>query len=817
MTDSLPREARIVIIGGGVIGCSTAYHLAREGERDVVLLERSKLTSGTTWHSAAMVRQLRSTSSLTRLAQYSAQLYKSLEEETGLSSGWIGCGSLSIANNADRLHHIRRQASLARAFGIPVEEIGADEIKRLWPIAETSDLIAGILSPNDGRVTASDLCASLIRSASNNGVRVFEDTAVTGFRIENDRIAGVQTVSGPIACEAVVLCGGLWSRDLAALAGVSAPLYACEHYALITEPFDGIYPGMPILGDHDGHMYLRDEGGGLMVGTFEPNARPVDPQDLPNDFSFDLLPENWQQFEPIMAGAIHRIPALKTAGARMLLNGPESFTQDNAFLLGEAPELRGFFMCCGMNSVGVASSGGAGRALAEWVLAGEATMDLTAVDVRRFARVRNSLDLVRARSAEVLSSHYYVAYPGREMSSGRNLRLTPLHTKLVEHGANFDEVAGWERATWFAATGETVSKELTYARLAWHDCVAREHRATRNAVALFDQSPFGKLLVQGADATDFLQRVCAADMDVPPGRVIYTLMLNARGGIESDVIALRTAKDSYMLITGAARPVRDAHLLRRQLRDREFVTVTDMTSAYAVLGVMGPASRQLLKRLTPNALDNASFPYMSHREIDIAGTVARAARLSYAGELGWELHVPCEAALPLYDALREAGRDLGLVNAGTMALAGLRLEKGACSFGHDIGPDDTPLEAGLAFTCKLKGQHAFIGRDALERQREAGVLRRKVVLAAVDPDVQLLGNEPIFVDGEIVGHTTSAAYGHSVGRSVALGYVRLGERSFASVLSDANFEVEVALQRVPVKASRRALVDPDGSRLRVDG
>ncbi|MFT5172902.1 MAG: glycine/D-amino acid oxidase-like deaminating enzyme, partial [Gammaproteobacteria bacterium] len=391
MTETLPQAARIVIIGGGVVGCSTAYHLALEGECDVVLLERSKLTCGTTWHSAAMVRQLRSTSSLTRLAQYSAELYTSLEQQTGLGTGWIGCGSLSIATNVDRLHHIRRQASLARAFGIPVEEIGADEIRRLWPIAETGDVIAGILSPSDGRVSASDLCASLIRGACNKGVRVFEDTPVSGFRIENGRIAGVQTPAGSIACEAVVLCGGLWSRELAALAGVSAPLYACEHLALITKPFEGIYPGMPILGDHDGGMYIRDEGGGLMVGCFEPNARPVDMQDLPKDFSFDLLGENWDQFEPVMGGAIQRIPALESAQVRMLLNGPESFTQDNAFLLGEAPELGGFFMCCGMNSVGVASSGGAGKALAQWVLAGEATMDLTSVDVRRFARVRNSL------------------------------------------------------------------------------------------------------------------------------------------------------------------------------------------------------------------------------------------------------------------------------------------------------------------------------------------------------------------------------------------------------------------------------------------
>ena len=500
----------------------------------------------------------------------------------------------------------------------------------------------------------------------------------------------------------------------------------------------------------------------------------------------------------------------------MLLNGPESFTQDNNFLLGEAPELGGFFMCCGMNSAGVASSGGARRALAQWVLAGEVTMDLSSVDVRRFARVRNSLDLVRARSAEVLSSHYQVAYPGREMSTGRNLRLTPLHGRLAAHGASFGERAGWERASWFSPPATTVANELTFERPLWHDCVAREHGAARETVALFDQSTFGKLLVQGDETLEFLQRVCAGDMDVPVGRMIYTPMLNHRGGFESDLVAQRIGLDSYMLITGAAQPVRDAHLLRRQLREREFVTITDMTRAFAVLGVMRLASRQLLVRLTNAALDNRAFPYMSHAEIDIAGTVARAARISYAGELGWELHVPCEAALPLYDALWEAGQDLGLVNAGSAALAGLRLEKGYCSFGHDIGPDDTPLEAGLAFTCKLDGSQSFNGHEALQRQRECGVSRRRVLLTAADPQLQLLGNEPLFVDGEIVGHTTSAAYGHSVGRAVAMGYVRLDGRDLATLLRDAVFELEVALQRVPALASHRALVDPRGERMRAD-
>ncbi|MEL0018926.1 MAG: FAD-dependent oxidoreductase, partial [Rickettsiales bacterium] len=443
MTGPLPTSAEIVVIGGGIVGCSTAYHLAKRGKRDVILLERSKLTSGTTWHSAAQVRQLRSSSSLTTLMKYSAQLYQSLEADTGQSTGWIGCGSLSIATNPDRMTHIRRQASLARAFGIEVDEIDAAEIKRLWPIANTDDLLGGILSPSDGRVSSSDVCAALIKGAKAGGVDIFEDTPVTGFTFANGRVSGVETAAGIIACDAVVLCGGLWSRAIARMAGISAPLYACEHYALITKPFDGIYTGMPVLGAHDGYMYIRDEAQGLLVGSFEPNAAPIDLDRLPKDFSFDLLDENWDHFEPIMEQALHRIPALKTAEVRMLLNGPESFTLDGALLMGEAPEVPGFFMCCGMNSMGVASSGGAGKALADWVVDGDPGVDLSSVDVRRFARVRDSLTAVRDRAAENLSMHYAIGYAGHELQSARNLRLSPLHGRLAALGAACGARGGW--------------------------------------------------------------------------------------------------------------------------------------------------------------------------------------------------------------------------------------------------------------------------------------------------------------------------------------------------------------------------------------
>lgn len=815
MTNPVPSSAEIIVIGGGIIGCSTAYHLAKLGKRDVVVLERSKVGSGTTWHSAAMVRRLRSTPSLTALTKYSVELYKDLEAETGLATGWIGCGSLSIATNNDRLIQIRRQASLARAMDIEVNEIGREEIQKLWPFANTSDIVAGILSPGDGRVSPTDVLAALVRGAKRAGVRFIEDISVTGFEVENGRVKGVQTTSGPIATECAVLCGGLWSRELGALAGVSVPLYACEHYALITKAFDGIYPGMPILGDHDNHMYIRDEGGGLMVGCFEPKAKPIDVSELPENFSFGLLAEDWDQFEQIMPGAIHRIPALEKAEVRMLLNGPESFTLDNSFLLGEAPELRGFFLGCGMNSVGMASGGGAGRALAEWIVQGEATTDLWSVDIRRFGRIRNNVSILRERSAENLSLHYALGQPGREFVTGRGLRQTPLHSRIAAKGAFFGERAGWERASWFQpATGEKVENKLSFSRPPWYDRVAIEHRAARENVALLDQSTFGKILVQGRDARVFLERVCAARVSVPMGQLVYTPILNARGGYESDVVVQRHSETVFMVITGAAQPTHDIDVLRSRIKPDEFVVVTDMTSAFATLSVMGPKSRQLLSKLSPARLDNDAFPYMTQKEIEVAGTVVRAARISYVGELGWELYIPSDAAGPVYDALFEVAAEFGLTNAGTFALGTLRLEKGFCSWGHDIGPDDTPLHAGLGFTTKLNTDIDFIGRAALEKQRESGIDRRRILLKLEDPAVQLLGTEPIVADGKIVGQITSAGYGHTVGTAIGMGYARVGDRKPTEFVDQANWEIEVALQRFPAKATLKPLYDPQGERLR---
>jgi 4-methylaminobutanoate oxidase (formaldehyde-forming) len=814
MTASLPQHAEIVVIGGGIVGCSTAYHLAKLGKRDVALLERSKLGSGTTWHSAAMVRQLRSTNSLTQLVRYSAELYQSLEAETGQSTGWMSCGSLSIAPSDDRLIHIRRQASLARCFGIEAHEIDRSKVQELWPIAETGDILAGIFSPSDGRVSPVDTLMALSKGARSGGVRIFEDTEVEDFEIVNGRVVAVITTRGRLQCETVVMCAGLWSQALGRRAGVAAPLHACEHMALITKPFEGIYRAMPILGDHDNHMYIRDEAGGLMVGCFEPNATPVGLERLPKGFSFDLLEPNWETFEPVMQGALRRIPALETAEVRMLLNGPESFTLDNSFLLGEAPELEGFYLCCGMNSVGMASGGGAGRALAEWIVGGEPSMDLTSVDVRRFPAMRNNLRLLSERAAENLSLHYAIGYAGRTPATGRNLRLTPLHRELENQGAHFVERSGWERAAWFQPKGRHVAAKLSFERTEWFACVAAEHKAAREGVVAIDQSTFGKLLVQGRDAERFLQRICAGNVAIPEGRLVYTPILNGRGGYESDVVVMRLAADVFQITTGTAQSRRDHHILRRRIAADEFVTVTDVTSAFGVISIAGPRARELMQRVSPDDFSNAAFPHLSHREAEIGGTVARLARLSYTGELGWEIYVPTEAALPLLRTILAEGAAIDIRNAGAFALESLRVEKGFCSWGHDIGPDDTPLEAGLGFATKLNTNINFIGRNALQEQRSKGLRRRRVNLLLEDPDILLLGTEPIVVNGKYEGQVMSAAYGHALGAAAGIGFVRMAGERLAEALHDGTWEVEAGLVRHRVRPSLAAHYDPRGARAR---
>ncbi len=762
MTQStLPGHASVVVIGGGVMGCSTLYHLAKQGVGDAVLIERNKLTSGTTWHSAAQVRALRSSRNLTELIRYSISLYSQLEEETGQSTGWINKGSLSIATSEDRMIHTRRQEALAHLFDLQADWISPGEAKERWPLMNADDVLGAVFSPEDGRVSPSDLCAALVKGARSRGAKIFEDTGVTGILTDGGKVVGVETTAGTIKCDAIAVCAGLWSRKTAGLAGVGAPVWPCEHYYLLTKPVEGITGNMPTLSDHDSHLYIRDDSGGLLIGCFEPMGKAISPDRLGEDFSFQLLPEDWDHFEPMMMNALHRLPVLETAEVKTLLNGPESFTPDSSFMLGEAAETRGLFLGCGMNSMGVASGGGAGMALAHCIVEGHTPTDLHEADPKRFPDCYNSAEALTARSPEVLGNHYEITYPGRSYRSARNLRRAPLQAKWQAEQAHFAQVYGWERPLYF---GKTEEPELTFGRPAWFDHVAREVRQAHDAAAIFDQSSFGKIRVTGPDAETFLSRVCANTMSRAPGRAIYTAMLNERGGFESDLTAMRLGDEDYRLYVGTTAIRRDMAWLRRHLREDERVRLHDETEEFAIVGLMGPEAAQIADEVGANALKALKF--FTHGETEIAGKPVRGARLSYVGEPGWELTCSAQDAEAVYDALYTAGAR----PAGTLAQTSMRIEKRFLSYGHDLDTDVTPLEVGLDFA--VDWSKDFVGKSALLKRQEDGIASTMVSIALDDVDANPLGNEPIYLGDDIIGQTTSAAFGYRVGKPVALAFVK---------------------------------------------
>ena len=797
---AVPSHASVIVIGGGIMGCSTLYHLAKQGVGDALLLERNQLTSGTTWHSAAQVRALRSSRNLTNLIKYSIELYAGLEAETGQATGWINEGSLSIATNPDRLTHIRRQEALAHCFDVRAEFISAGEAGERWPLMNADDVIGAVWSPDDGRVSPSDLCAALVKGARARGARVFEDTAVTGVLTERGRVVGVETARGEIRCDALAVCTGLWSRQVARLAGVNAPLLPCEHFYLLTKPVAGAERPLPTLSDHDGHLYIRDESQGLLVGCFEPLGKPLDPAALGENFAFQLLAEDWDHFEPMMGNALHRLPVLETAEVRMLLNGPESFTPDGVFLLGEAAETAGLFLGCGMNSVGVASGGGAGMALAHCIVHGRMPADLGEADARRFPDCFDSLAALTARAPEVLGRHYEIAYPGRQWHSARNLRLAPLHTQWQAAGAHFGQVYGWERPQYFAGGGEPTR---CFGRPEWFEQVGCEVAAAHEDAAIFDLSTFGKIRVRGADAEAFLDRLCANHMRRVPGSVIYTAMLNERGGYESDFTALRLSDEEYLLYVGSAHIKRDLQWLRRYLEVGERVEISDCTETYAVLGLAGPCATAIATDLDAGELKELG--YFRHVETRIGGVTVRAARLSYVGEAGWELSCATGDAVALHAALTHAGAR----PAGLLAQSSMRIEKRYLAMGHDLDSDVTPIEAGLEFAVKERG--GFIGAEALARRRAMGADKCMVSIVLDDTEAWPLGDEPVYRDTTLIGQVTSAAYGYRVGRSVALAYVSAEHLTPAT---DTRLELDIAGRRYSGHATTRAAYDPEGHRMR---
>src|SRR5580658_7176592 len=807
----VPPRARVVIIGGGVIGTSVAYHLALLGWTDVLLLEQGQLSCGTTWHAAGLIGQLRASENGTRLVQYSCELYERLEHETGLTAGFRRCGGVTVARTPQRMVQLQRTAAAAEAYELECELISPRRAAELYPVMKTDDLAGAIWLPGDGRANPTDLTQALARGARDRGVTIRERTRVTGVLTQDGAVAGVRTDLGNVEAEIVVNCAGQWAKQVGAMCGVTVPLHSAEHFYVVTEQIDGVHRDLPILRDPDGYTYVKEEVGGLLVGGFEPEAKPwVAPDALPYPFEFQLLEEDWDHFEILMSSAIHRIPALGETGIKMFYNGPESFTPDNQFILGEAPELRNFFVGAGFNSVGIASAGGAGRALAEWIIEGEPSLDLSSVDIRRFAAFNGNNQWLHDRVSEVLGLHYAIPWPNRELETARPFRRSPAYHLLKQANACFGSRMGWERANVFAPEGERPVVEYAWGQQNWQHWSSAEQRATRTRVALFDQTSFSKYLMVGRDAEQVLQWVCTADVGVPPGRVVYTGMLNARGTYEADITVTRLSADKFLLVSSAATTERDQDHITRQIPADRHAALVDVTSAYAVYGVMGPASRALLSRLSRSDFSDEAFGFGARREIDLGYATVRATRITYVGELGWELYVPAEFAVGAYEDLVAAGAEFGLANAGYYAIESMRLEKAYRAFGRELTPDDNPVEAGLLFACKLKTALPFLGREAVERARADGPSRRLVSLVLTDPDAAIWGGELVLRDGSAVGQVTSGAWGEAVGGCVGLAYVQ-GTRD---VIRTGKYEVNVGGQMYPATVHLRPPFDPDGDRIK---
>lgn len=816
-TAELPERAQVVVIGGGVIGTSVAYHLTKLGYTDVLLIEQGRLSSGTTWHAAGLVGQLRASESGTRLVQYSGELYDELEAETGLTAGYRQCGGVTVARTEDRMIQLKRTAASAAAYNLECELLTPAQALERYPVMRVDDLVGAIWLPNDGRANPADLTQALAKGARMRGCRIMERTRVIGTTVVDGRVTAVSTDRGDVEAEIVVNCAGQWAKQVGAMVGVNVPLHSAEHFYVVTETIAGVHPDMPILRDPDGYTYFKEEVGGLVIGGFEPEAKPwVSPDAIPHPFEFQLLEEDWDHFQILMDNALLRIPVLEETGLKKLYNGPESFTPDNQFILGEAPECANYFVAAGFNSVGIASAGGAGRALAEWIVNGEPTSDLTGVDIRRFAPFNGNNRWLHDRVAEILGLHYEIPWPNREMATARPFRRSPVHHVLVAGGANFGSRMGWERANFFAPPGSEPVIEYSWGKQNWLPWSAAEQTAARSAVAVFDQTSFSKYLVVGPDAEAALQWLCTGDVAVDVGRTVYTGMLNARGTYESDVTVTRTAADEFMIVSSAATTERDKDHIRKHIPPGARAELVDVTSSLAVFGVMGPHSRELLSTLTDADLSDAAFPFGTSRPITLGYAVVRATRITYVGELGWELYVPAEFAVGVYDDLLAAGAELGVRRAGYYAIESLRLEKGYRAFGRELTPGENPVEAGLLFACKLATDVDFLGRAAVERSKAEGPRKRCVGFSVGSADPMLWGGELILRDGAPAGQVTSAAWGETTGACVGLAYVRNPDGSpvTADWISAGDYEVNVGGERHPIAMSLKPIYDPTNARIR---
>jgi glycine cleavage system aminomethyltransferase T/glycine/D-amino acid oxidase-like deaminating enzyme len=809
-----PKHVEIAIVGGGVVGCGIAYHLIKLGAKDVALFERGVLTSGTTWHAAGLVMQLRMSHSMTAMARYNVELYARLEAETGQATGFKQNGTLGVARTKERLFDLKRYATIAKSFDIEAHIIGAGEAKDIYPGLNETIVGGAILIPGDGQTNPVDTTMALAAGARQGGARIFEESPVSGIARLASGAYRIETPGGSTECEKLVLAAGLWTRDLAAPLGIPVALHACEHFYVVTEALDIATPGLPVLRDTDGYVYIKEDAGRLLVGAFEPRGKPLPMARLPAEQRFIELAEDWAHFELPYTKATEILPALADAGIAKFMNGPESFTPDQHFALGEAPGYPRLYIAAGFNSEGVEMGAGASRALAEWIVEGEAGSDLSDVDVARFHPFQVNKRYLGECAGESVGQIYAMSWPYKDREAGRPVRKSPLHDRLAARGAVFGEALGWERANWFAPPGTEPVSRYDHHRPNWFPHVATECAAVRTGVGMLEQSSFGKHLVQGRDACKALQRLCAGDMDTGPGRITYTHMLNRRGGIEVDVTVNRLAEDRYLIVSSAAFQPRDRTWIERHFEAGEHVTLTDVTSAYSVLSVQGPKSRALLTHLTDADLSSEAFPFGTSREIDMGYARVLANRLSFVGELGWELYIPSECAQDVFDRIVAAGEpfDLGLV--GYHALEHLRSERGFREFELDLTPDDTPYEAGLGFVVKLGKGCDFIGREAMEAQHGQVLGKRMVLFKLRDPGPTLFKDELIRLDGRIIGYISSGAYGHTLGAAVGMGYVHHGDGVTAELVAGGDFEIEIACERYPADASLRAFYDPKGERAR---
>ncbi len=808
---TLPDRAEVVVIGGGIVGCSVAYHLTRRDVSDVVLLEQGALTCGTTWHAAGLVSQLKSTHSLTRLATYSARLFEELEDETGQATGYRTPGSISVADNDQRWEEILRGATMAEGVGVETRVVDLDEASELWPLMRTDDLVGALYIPRDGQTSPVDTTMALAKGAKTRGARIIEGVSVTDLKVADGRISGVITERGEIETETVVLATGMWTRHLAARIGVNVPLQACEHFYIVTEPLEGMEIGTPTLRDPGNYTYFKEETGKLMAGFFEPRGKVWRTDEVPRDFSFGTLDEDWEHLGPIFERAIHRVPALGECGLQLFFNGPESFTPDGVYYMGEAPEVDGCFVAAGFNSVGIQSAGGVGWALADWIADRRPPMDLNSVDIRRALPFQADTDYLQDRISESLGLLYAMHWPFRQYESARGRRLSPLHDRIAAAGAVFGETAGWERPNWYARDGQAREYEYSYGKQNWHDNMVAECLGVREAVGLFDQTSFAKFTVSGPDALAVLNTLSVADVDASIGKAVYTQWCNQAGGIEADLTVNRMGDDEFFVVTAAASEGRDWAWLRRACRDKQ-VTLANVTHSQAMIGLMGPHSRAVLSKLTGADLSNDGFEFGTGRTISLAGFDVFALRMSYVGDLGWELYVANADAVGVYDALIDEGRPHGLVHAGYHAMNSLRLEAGMRHWGHDITDEDTPLEAGLGFTVAWDKPVDFNGRSALEAQRRQPRTKRLIQLRIEDPDLLTYHDEPLYRDGVVVGRISSSMWSATQNRCCAMGYVTHDEAVTKEWLDGGSWETNIGSRRVPVSTSIRSWFDPQNQR-----